>query len=168
MKFDIFSSVVCFFSALTAACSTQSVVKNKDAEIIYLKIGTKAIDVFNISDNWISHEDSDYLNRRDFEYGEFGGKISFCSNEDFYCLQGGISVAIPKGDFEKSQWKINGIECQSESLSPGEQNKTITCKRMSHSVTFVYSAEQGIISYIRSSQPERKYELMGSKGLFAQ
>lgn len=168
MKFNIFSLSVCFFAALTVACSTQSVVKNKDAEIIYLKIDTKAIDVFNIQNNWISHEGSDYLNRRDFEYGEFGGKISFCSNEGFYCLQGGISVAIPKGDFEQKQWRVNDIECQSEPLYPSERNKTITCKRMNHSVTFVYSSEQGIVSYIRSSQPERKYELMGSKGLFAQ
>lgn len=168
MKFNMFSLVVCSFSAMAVACTTQSVVKNKDAEIIYLKINTKAIDVFNIQNNWVSHEDYDYLNRRDFEYGEFGGKIHFCSNEEFYCLQGGISVAIPKGNFEQKQWKVNDIKCQVEPLQQGEKNKAITCKRMNHSVIFFYSLEHGIVSYTRSSQPERKYELLGSKGLFAQ
>lgn len=157
-----------FFSALTTACSTQTVVKGYDAEIIYLKINTKSIDVFNIQENWISHEDSDYINRRDFEYGEFGGKISFCSTEKFYCLHGGVSVAIPKGGFKQKTWRVDDIDCQAEAQSLAELNKTITCKRLNHSVTFVYSSEHGIISYVRSSQPERKYELMGTKGLFAQ
>lgn len=167
MKFNFFLMVF-FFAALTAACSTQTVVKSSDAEIIYLKINTKVIDVFNFEKMWGSSEDIDYLERRDFEYGEFGGSIALCSTENFYCLKGGLNVVVPKGNFEQSEWRIGDIKCQFESPFLSELNKTITCERLNHSVTFVYSLEHGITSYTRSSQPERKYELIGSKGLFAQ
>jgi hypothetical protein len=166
MKYSIVGLKLPFLMILTA-CSAQSTNKNADVEIIYLLENSKAIDVFNVERNWISHEGIEYLDRRNQEYGEFGGTISVCSTERFHCLRGGISVVIPKGPFDSNEWRLDEIECKTESTS-GKEEKTITCKRRNNLVTFVYSSRYGIISYVRSSQPGWVYKLMGNKGLFSQ
>ena len=148
-------------------CSSQSLSKNKEKEIIYLRVHTNVIEVFNLEKMWGSSEDVEYLKDRNYEYGEFGGRISICSTEKFHCIKGGLNVVVPKGEFEDGKWKFGGIECEMETSSAVEPKKLITCKESSHSVSFVYSPVQGIISYMQSSQPNDRYELIGSKGLFA-
>lgn len=152
---------------LLAACETSPVVAERQ-EIIYFKKGTKVIDVFNLPQLWVSHEDVDYIKRRDLAYGEFGGQLGVCSNDEFHCLLGGIDVVIRKSGHHHDEWSFKGISCKAEPSSQEGGAQVIVCSRGDNGVTFVYSQERGIVSYVRSSQPEKEYELLGGKGLFAQ
>lgn len=161
------STASIFGFLLLAACATSPVVAERQ-EIIYFKKGTNVIDVFNLQQLWVSYEDVDYLKRRDLAYGEFGGQLGVCSNDKFHCLLGGVDVVIPKSGHHHDEWSFKGIGCKAERSSQEGGAQRIVCSRGDNVVTFVYSRERGIMSYVRSSQPEREYELFGVKGLFAQ
>jgi len=149
---------------LLSNCVTQ-IERSKTQEIIYYKLGTNLIDVFNTSIPWDSGEDIEYLERRDMRYGEFGGPFSFCSNARFHCLHGGLSVVIPKGEIVEKKWAFEGIECFLHSSS--DNMSEITCNRNNLWTKFTYSEESGIVRYVRSGDPDEPYILLGTKGLFA-
>lgn len=155
-----------FIYLLLTSCATSPVVAERQ-EIIYVKKGTTVIDVFNLSQLWVSHEDVDYLKRRDLAYGEFGGQLGVCSNTQFHCLFGGIDVVIPKSGGDHGEWSFKGINCTAALESQAGNARVVTCRRGHNAVTFVYSPRRGVVSYARSSQPEKEYELLGVRGLFA-
>ena len=72
-------------------------------EIIYKANTGGMVEVFNIRLLRFSNEGVGYLSRLDQRYSEWGGSIEFCSDEQFYCLAGGINVAVPR-HLDKSQW----------------------------------------------------------------
>ncbi|MDZ7923650.1 MAG: hypothetical protein U5M23_06235 [Marinagarivorans sp.] len=58
-------------------------------DIVYRKKNTNVLDVYNLTKLYFSNEDIEYLRKRNFKYGEFGGQIKNCSNDEYYCLIGG-------------------------------------------------------------------------------
>jgi hypothetical protein len=136
-----------------------------DKEIFYIAKNGSMVDVFNISWLHFSVESISYLEKKDFKYGEFGGQIEFCSNDEYYCLSGGINIAIPKKILHQRDWQFLGRECHVDKELSVDQNNTVSCKLKNLTLQFVYSSESGVVSYIRSSGME--YNLLGGKGLFA-
>jgi hypothetical protein len=126
----------------------------------------RMIDVFNVEHDHVSIEDVSYLRTRDQQYGEFGGRIVFCSDQDYHCILGGIRVAVPKAANGQRRWSKDGIECERVSPFRGQQI-TATCAFADATTRFFYTRDNGIVWYERSGAPGRRFELVGSKGLFA-
>lgn len=154
-------------SLLVGCSATTAYSPKKNEEIIYRKKNTSVLDVFNITKLYFSNENVGYLKNRNFKYGEFGGQIKNCSNEEYYCLIGGIGVVIPKKFTGQSEWQFLDEACKSEKPLADKQTAIITCDSKGWSNRFVYSAEQGITSYVIAAQPQFERELVDEKGLFA-
>ncbi len=136
-------------------------------EIAYQKKNTIRVDIFNMTSLHFSNEDTDYLKNRNFKYGEFGGVIKNCSNDEYYCLIGGIGVVIPKKFTGQREWAFLDEKCKSEAPLTDKQTAIITCDSSGWSNRFVYSSDRGITSYVIAAQPQAEYELVDAKGLFA-
>lgn len=152
------------FVQVQLGCALKSSPAQEN-EIIYLQEGTNLVTVFNIEELRVSHEDIEYLEKRDFKYGEFGGGISFCSNDEFYCLKGGIIAVVPRHPPDRDSWSHSGVECTL--IASNLDQSTIDCRRNEHSVCFVYSTQKGILSYSVSYDPNDRFILLGNEGLFA-
>jgi hypothetical protein len=124
------------------------------------------LDVFNIDELYFSEEGVEYLNRRDYEYGEFGGQIEFCSNVDYYCVVGGVGAAVPKKINGQKEWQIEDWKCQAETPISLQKPTVITCDYKGKLTHFTYSPEKGITHYFLSN-PNVRFELIGDKGLLA-
>ncbi|MDZ7923651.1 MAG: hypothetical protein U5M23_06240 [Marinagarivorans sp.] len=74
---------------------------------------------------------------------------------------------IPKKFIGQKEWQFADEKCQSESPLSDQQPAIITCSSKQWSNRFVYSAAQGITSYVTSAEPEFEHELVDEKGLFA-
>jgi hypothetical protein len=149
-------------------CVNQKKIQSENIEeVIYQKKNTHVLDVYNLTKLHFSQEDIEYLDRRNFKYGEFGGQIKICSNDEYYCLIGGIGVVIPKKLAGQKEWEFADEKCQSESPLSYQQPAIITCNSKGWSNKFVYSFDRGIISYVIAAQPEFEHELVDEKGLFA-
>jgi hypothetical protein len=155
---------------LFGCVDNSMLIKNPDQkEIIYISSNGLNVDVFNIEELWFSEEGVEYLNRRDFEYGEFGGRMEFCSNKDYYCLGGGLNVTIPKSLSGQKAWQFQERECQANTALSDQQQTDIVCRFKGHTRRFTYSPQQGIVSYFydRPSGASYEFKLRGDKGLFA-
>ena len=148
-----------------AGCASLS---HKDEEVIYRKKNTSLLDVFNLTKLHFSSEPINYLKNRNFKYGEFGGLIMDCSNEEYYCLIGGIGAVIPKKFTGQKEWELQNNKCHSENPLTLEQTAIITCSSKGWSNRFVYSTAKGITSYTYEAEPQIEYELVDEKGLFTQ
>jgi hypothetical protein len=178
MKFNCLVPFMFMLTQVLSSCATGSVSGQKEGrqsntskdrkEIIYKEKNSNLIKIYNIEKSWFSTEGADYLNKRDFRYGEWGGQIGFCSNEDYYCIVGGVAVAIPKKINGQKKWQFKDMDCQSETAMSDQHSTTITCNYKQWSMQYVYSPVKGIISYRKLSDPVEEYELIGDKGLFAQ
>lgn len=155
--------VVVFFVMLIS-CSS---VKKNEHEVFYYKKNTKIIDVYNITRGWVSSEDVRYLKRRDYDYGEFGGRIRFCSDENYFCLSGGINIAIPKRIEQQTTWEFYGRVCSAESPLSEDVANIIVCEHGGYEDKFVYLKGRGVVFYWGGARATDEYELIGEKGLFA-
>lgn len=140
-----------------------------EEEILYKSENGRNVDVFNLKELWFSQEGVEYVSRRDFQYGEFGGQMEFCSNQDYYCLGGGLNVAVPKNINGQKEWQFKERDCQAITPLSRQRQTTIICSFKGHSKEFTYSPDRGIVSYSYGSQSNGsyKYKLVGEKGLFA-
>lgn len=157
-------AVVISISIILLSCVNISAKKR---EIIYQDKNGGRLDVFNIKDSLVSHEDSEYLKRRNYKYGDLGGNVKFCSDSEYYCLHGGLDIVIPRNPISKQDWALLDINCHSEEPYTGQEKIVITCLRNKFSTTFVYSRDKGVISYVFSWDKDREYFLVDNKGLFA-
>lgn len=155
------------FCSLLFGCASYQMNSKGDQEIIYQKKNTSVIDVYNLTKLWFSNEDFEYLRNRNYKYGEFGGDIKICSNEEYYCLSGGIGVAIPKKIIGQTVWQFAGENCKSETPLSYENPTIITCRSKGWENKFVYTFDRGITSYVIAAQPEFEHVLVDEKGLFA-
>lgn len=175
MKFVNLALIVFLAAQLLTACATHSTMYQKaphqngpnETEIIYKSNYGSRIDVFNIEKLWSSQEGIGYLDRRDFKYSEFGGRMRFCSSVDYYCVIGGIAAAVPKKINGQKKWRVEEWECESQTVLSAQSQTTITCTFKGQSTRFTYSPSRGIISYTNLSRPNIKLELIGDKGLLA-
>lgn len=150
------------------SCASRNKLYSADVEeIIYQKKNTHVLDVYNLTKLYFSNEDVEYLHKRNFKYGEFGGQIKICSNDEYYCLIGGIGVVIPKKLAGQKEWQFADEKCHSESPLSDQQPAIITCDSEGWSNKFVYSFDRGITSYVTNAQPEFEHVLVDKKGLFA-
>jgi hypothetical protein len=164
-------AVMLVLTQVLFACANHSTYRHKKSdpnnsarvqeEIIYKLKNGQLIDVFNITESVVSHEDNEYLSRRDYNYGEFGGQIEFCSNNEYHCLRGALFIAFPKDIGERKKWQFEGRNCQVDAIKPDQQLTIIICNFKGYSTRFSYSLIKGIISYVESSDPAKEYELMG-------
>src|SRR5688572_30838938 len=121
MKFKNLLLVTFLITPILAGCSNNPTSNKIEEEIFYISNNGRNIDVFNIDELYFSEEGVGYLNRRDYEYGEFGGQIEFCSNEEFYCLAGGLNVAVPKNKVGQKEWQYEGRNCQAKTALSDQQ-----------------------------------------------
>lgn len=164
MKIFYFLCVLWFLYSCSSHVNREIL---NDYEVIYLKKDTKVIDVYNMSKNWVSSEDISYIENRNYQYGEFGGRLKNCSDEEYFCLVGGISIVIPKQDWSKDKWGRGKVNCEVEGDASADE-KQVVCQRESDFVKFSYSRDRGVLSYVRSKDPDHEYELYDQKGLFFQ
>lgn len=142
-------------------------IKKDEVEIIYLIANSKNVSIFNITRQWFTSEDVLYLNERNYEYGEFGGEFEFCSNVDFYCLAGGINIAIPKKLSGQREWVYENRVCSTDKPLSEYNENIIECENNGDIVQFTYSEEKGVSSYVMFDDKKRARTLLGEKGLFA-
>ena len=167
MKFVRLVLVMAMMQMLLA-CAVFSDSRKIEEEVTYKLKGSDLIKVFNITKSWFTTQDADYLNRRNFKYhGEWGGRIAFCSNGEYYCMKGGLAVAIPKNIKGQKAWQFEGMDCTTETLLSDQHPSTITCNYERWSLRYIYAPQKGIISYKKLSNSTELYELIGEKGLFA-
>jgi hypothetical protein len=161
-------TVMVLASLIVMGCATDlSTHTTSTTDIIYKKGNTSILEVFNLGQSWFSTEDVRYLQHRDAKYGEFGGKIDQCSDAKYFCLIGGIGVAIPRQFSGQSAWQFSGQNCSAESPLTSDEIATITCSRGNWSNRISYSRSRGIVSYTKLAQPNYTYELVDERGLFA-
>ena len=156
----------------TPSCSGDSTfnknnLSKTDREIIYKQKDGKNVDVFNVTEGYLSLEGEGYLKRRDFQYGEFGSHFKDCSNKDYFCMKNGLSLAIPKNIEAQKKWKFNDIDCQLDPSATRQQSYAIECIFEDYTINFQYSLERGITSYTQSTNPSVEFELVSEKGFFA-
>jgi hypothetical protein len=166
MKFK--TLLVAFLVAsILPSCSNNPVSNKIEEEIFYISNNGRNVDVFNITELWSSEEGVEYLNRRDFKYSEFSGRMKVCTSADYYCVVGGIAASVPKEIKGQKQWQADAWKCQAETPLLSQKSTVITCDYMGKSTRFTYSPEKGITSYYFLSDPNIRYELIGGKGLLA-
>lgn len=170
MRRPMWTCALLFWLAASAACGQAPATDPQGPEVIYrMKLGPvfgRTIDVFNVEREWFARDDVSYLDTRDQQYGEFGSPIIFCSNREFYCIRGGIRVAVPKVTSGQARWSADGMECEAESPFTGERI-VASCAFADATTRFSYAPENGIEWYERSGDEGHRYELVGPRGLFA-
>lgn len=148
---------------LTLACSQAEPVNGP--EVIYRMRFGRTLDVFNVDTSHFSREDIEYLERRDQQYGEFGGTVLFCSDEQYFCVRGGIAAAVPKTASSQRGWSVGRIDCEAESAFSGTAD-VINCTFAGTLTRFLFSEQRGIEWYEASGDPGIRWEAVGP-GLFA-
>jgi len=157
--------------ALSSACAfvcasgSKSVIRN---EVIYRLEGATVLEVFNLERLWVSSEGVSYLKRRNGRYGEFGGSFEICSNEEYYCLSGGIAAAIPKKFAGQTTWQFAGQSCRATLPLIEGQTVSIKCTSGSWSNELTYSQSLGIVAYTKLVSSMERFNVVGEAGLFAQ
>ena len=103
---------------------------------------------------------------------EFSGPIDICTNQEFYCIETGLILVIPRGGIISS-WSMNGISCTAKAVGEvGDKIFDITCavNGRKESTHFLYNPARGVLSYQRLCvgciAPMMK--LVGIRGLFSQ
>lgn len=147
--------------------SCEAFKKNDEVEIIYLIANSKNVTIYNMTRRWVTSEDILYLNNRNYQYGEFGGEFEFCSNEDFYCLAGGINIAIPKKLSGQNEWEYKSRVCRAAKPLSAYYENIIECENNNDVVRFAYSEARGVFSYVMLDDKKRERTLLEGKGLFA-
>lgn len=147
-----------------------------EVELFYWKQKTSVVDVFNISDPWVSSEPIEYLLQRDQQYGEFGGRLGLCSNDEFFCVKGGVAAAIPRSITKDHEpWEFEGVRCRVIDME--DDMFTIECARDEKNPLtsktdqvsrFNYSVRHGILSFTHLDvMGTPTYRLLGDDGLFS-
>ena len=101
---------------------------------------------------------------------EFSGPLDSCDDAQFFCLETGLHIAVPRDRMTES-WSISDLSCQARPANPSEGTFGIFCRvdGQPNSVHFLYSGARGVISYSRvcpQCRPE-EFVLVGDKGMFS-
>lgn len=159
--------VFCLVGSIIIGSSCANFGEHIDDEILYKVKDGSLVQVFNLRAGWESTQDVSYLERRDQNYGEFKGQTRDCSNDEFYCLAGGINVAIPKLIDGQTLWEYNDRICSAKfGLSKSNPNQ-ITCRNMHYELVFTYDVKMGITSFNGTNREETQYTLISDRGLFS-
>lgn len=154
-----------FFCVVLCSCAVQN--ENMEREIVYQLKDGKLLDVYNLDRSLVSTEDISYLGARNKKYGEFGGQLSICSNDNYYCIASGIDMVIPKQLSGQKEWQYLGRICSSDAALNENDVFAIECFHNTNSDKVLYSYSRGIFRYSRSPNWSDFYELVDNKGLFS-
>jgi hypothetical protein len=157
---------ICILGIALTGCTSGFRSAGHD-EIVYRKKDTSVLEIYNLKRNLESSEGYEYLRRRDAGYGEWGGSIHFCSNDEYFCMDEGLLLVIPKKFAGQSDWEFLGTKCHSGAPLKEMERVTITCATPKWSTRFVYWQHMGVTSYVIAVQPDDEYVLIDERGLFA-
>jgi hypothetical protein len=148
-------------------CAGHADIQRTHEDIAYRKGQTNVLVVYDLRRQEFGNVSIEYLKKRDLKYGEFGGHLRLCSNQEFLCLVGGIGVAIPTTFSGQERWEFAGNVCRSSQPLNAGTTAVITCASDGWSNTVVYSPSLGITSYTTQAEPGIEYLLVDEEGLFA-
>ena len=152
---------------LTSGCATGP-TRLIEHEVIYRMKGATVLEVFNLEQLRVSSVGLSYLKHRDGRYGEFSGSFELCSDDEYFCLTGGIAAAIPKKFSGQTAWQFAGQSCNASSPLVEGQTVNIKCTSGSWSNELTYSQSLGIVAYTKLVTSIEHFEVVGEAGLFAQ
>lgn len=139
---------------------------------MYVDRSTGHTEVFNFENNTYASGGAELQFNRDTSSSEFGGPLDLCDDAEFYCLETALHIAVPK-QWDGESWTVSDIKCSSvrkDSMQDNLFNVTCVLTSGGGGVSFVYSAERGVLSYRRSCGGCSNEELQllgGGKGIFA-
>lgn len=152
--------------SLTVACSERRPTGLSEHEVAYRHAGLgQTVEVFDLQERHFGVESAGYLRGERDPDSDIGGRIAVCSSPQYYCIRGGIRVAIPRR-YSTREWAWDEMACSSEQPF-SDREATITCSSLGKTTRLGYSLRRGIIWYERSSSPGDRYTVVGEKGLFA-
>ena len=163
----IFSALILSGCSEGGALADQASARGGE-EVIYERVGTSNVEVYNETRSSFSVEGKEYLSRRDGVYSEFSGRSENCSDADYLCHKGGVNIVVPRLDTKANSWNFADISCNLMSGSISSSVSSISCDYKDNKVTFLYSKKNGVLEYVRSVDAEAKYKIIGDLGLFGE
>lgn len=131
------------------------------------KIGQR-LDAFDISNRVVYFDDIDYLKHQGRKHQtDFSGKVVLCTNAEYFCIRGGIYVAVPRKMVGQTNWEYEGLKCNSTAELNAQVDSSITCLFKETETTFTFDVSKGILSYsVRAERDHAEFVLASQCGLF--